>query len=133
MKKILLDTNAYSNLLRGDQRVYELIIEANEILISPIVAGEILFGFMGGSKAEENEERFNNFIKRPTVVAIEVTFETSHLFAQIKYELKIKGRPIPINDIWIAAQAMEYNAMLATEDHHFKFIDRLQLSNSLIT
>ncbi len=127
MKKILLDTNAYSDLLRGDQYIYEVVTSANEINISVIVIAELLAGFKGGSREKSNEDLLNKFLQQPTVNVLNISITTSYLFAEIKQSLKQRGKPIPINDLWIASQSVEFSASLVTRDKHFKEIDTLSL------
>ena len=127
MKKILLDTNAYSDLLRGDQYIYEVVTSANEICISVIVIAELLAGFKGGAREKSNEDLLNKFLQQPTVNVLNISITTSYLFAEIKQSLKQRGKPIPINDLWIASQSVEFSASLVTRDKHFKAIDTLSL------
>lgn len=98
--------------------------------MSVVVIGELEAGFQGGNRYMENLEALERFIAKPTVVIIPVTRNTSKYFGQIKYNLKRRGTPIPLNDIWIAAQCIEHNAPLATYDKHFKIIESLQFWES---
>jgi tRNA(fMet)-specific endonuclease VapC len=123
--KILLDTNAYSALRRGHEFVSEQVRNAEEVLLSNIVVGELLFGFRNGSRYEENSRALGAFVKDPNVRLLQVTWDTADLFGRISTALRQKGRPIPTNDIWIAAHAMEAGASLLSADSHFGRIDDL--------
>jgi tRNA(fMet)-specific endonuclease VapC len=123
--KILLDTNAYSALRRNHETVAELVQDSQEVLLSTVVAGELLYGFRNGSRYETNVRVLAEFLEDPNVRLLPVTWETADLFGQISAELKRKGRPIPTNDIWIAAHAQESGAELISSDPHFGHIDGL--------
>lgn len=123
--KVLLDTNAYSALRRGHERVAEQVRSSEEVLLSSVVIGELLFGFRNGSRYEENAQGLKSFLEDPNVRLLPVSWETADLFGRISADLRKKGRPIPTNDIWIAAHAMEVGAGLLSSDSHFGHIDGL--------
>ncbi len=120
MKKVLLDTNAYCALLKGDEVVLNAIGEADIVFISVIVMGELYAGFCGGVKEPENKKWLNDFLSKPTVSILSVSKETAEIFGVVKQQLKSAGTPIPINDVWIAAHAIENGAKLISYDQHFK-------------
>lgn len=126
MKKILLDTSAYSELLRGNVEVADLANSADIVYLSVFVLAELLSGFKGGSMEKKNIDILNKFQEKPTVSIIEGTSETAEIFSEIKYNLKSKGKPIPINDIWIASNCIETGSVLITGDKHFKLINGLR-------
>lgn len=123
--KVLLDTNAYSGLARGDAGLCELIREASDLLLSPIVLAELWFGFRLGSREAENRRQLAAFLEAPRVRTLPVTEETSERWALVHAALRRRGRPIPTNDMWIAAQALEIGAGVITLDRHFSEIDGL--------
>ena len=123
--KLLLDTNAYAAWKRGDERLVALVRNATEILVSVIVAGELQFGFRQGSRYQRNMAELREFLGSPYVTFIDATMTTADRFARIAAELRKKGSPIPTNDIWIAAHAMESGAELISFDQHFAQIDGL--------
>jgi tRNA(fMet)-specific endonuclease VapC len=123
--RLLLDTNAYSALRRGNETVIEHIRRSEEVLVSAVVAGELLFGFRNGSRYEANALELRDFLEDPNVRLLPVTWETAELFGRISAALRKKGKPIPTNDIWIAAHAMEAAADLLSADPHFGHIDDL--------
>jgi tRNA(fMet)-specific endonuclease VapC len=127
MKKILLDTNAYSNLLTGDEKVLSLLSESDVVYMSIFVLGELYAGFKGGSKEQENTQLLKRFIQKPTVEILEAAEETSKVFGQIKHNLKKAGTPLPINDVWIAAHTHESGSVLVTYDLHYREIPDLRL------
>lgn len=123
--KLLLDTNAYCALARGEQSLAERVRGSERILISSIVAGELLHGFRGGSRYESNRRQFETFLAYSFVELIPVALTTADRFARIMTALRAKGRSIPTNDAWIAAHAMETGAELISRDRHFAAIDGL--------
>lgn len=121
--KVLLDTNAYTALFRGHQGVAARIRRAEQVLVSVIVAGELLFGFRNGSRYEANKMELEDFLASPYVELLPVTLVTSDRFGRIASSLRRKGRPLPTNDIWIAAHTMESGAELLSFDRHFEQVD----------
>lgn len=127
MKRILLDTNAYTRLLTGDANVLDAVAEAEQVHLSVFVMGELLAGFRGGTKLQQNRQLLKTFLSKSTVSLLGATAETAEIFGQIKNDLRKAGTPIPINDVWIAAHAMETGAVLVTYDGHFREVPGLRL------
>ena len=123
--RVLLDTNAYTALLRGHSEVASLVRRSEEVLISPVVAGELLFGFRNGARYEASRRQLDAFLDSPFVRFLEITLVTAERFGRLAAGLRKKRRPIPSNDLWIAAQAMETGADLLSFDKHFAEIDGL--------
>ena len=123
--RVALDTSAYSALMRGHRDVAALVRRAEAVLLPAVVAGELLYGFRYGSRFEENAARLEAFLETPSVNLLAVTFVTADRFGRIATALREKGTPIPTNDIWIAAQAMEAGADLVSSDAHFGLVEGL--------
>jgi tRNA(fMet)-specific endonuclease VapC len=123
--KILLDTSAYSALMRGQAEVVDRVRRVEEIVLSTVVAGELLFGFRAGARSDENQRQFRRFLDSPYVSVLPVSLVTADRFARIGASLRAKGRPIPTNDMWIAAHAQESGAELLSADEHFAAVDGL--------
>lgn len=124
---VLLDTNAYAGLLTGDQEVLGALANAETVLMSVIVLGELHAGHRGGSRRRENEKRLLAFLRKSTVRILEVSARTAEVFGEIKHGLKKAGTSIPINDIWLAAHAVQTGATLVTYDGHFAKVPGLLL------
>lgn len=127
MKKILLDTNAYSHLMRGDEQVFSMISSSEVIYMSVFIIGELYSGFKGGTKEHQNKDLLHKFLDKPSVQILEATMETAAVFAQVKYGLKKAGNFIPIHDVWIASQVIETGSVLVTYDLHFLKVPGLRL------
>lgn len=121
--RVLLDTDAYSALMRGHNVVSARVRQAERVLLSAIVAGELLFGFRSGSRYARNRNDLEAFLRNPYVDLVPVTWVTAERFGRIGATLRAKGKPIPTNDIWIAAHAMESGADLLSFDQHYRHID----------
>lgn len=128
---ILLDTNAYSHLLKGDQQVLEEMNRASGILMSVFVLGELYSGFKGESKETENVTLLRKFLLKPLIRVVDATLTTSEIYSEIKNSLKTAGTPIPINDVWIAGHVIESGAQLITYDQHFKKIKDMSIWDKL--
>ena len=123
--RLLLDTNAYSALVEARPEVGQRVREAEEVVISTVVLGEILFGLHNGSRYEQNRRVLDKFLREPNVRVVTLTLMTAELFGGIFANLRKIGKPIPTNDIWIAAQAIENGADLLSSDPHFGYIENL--------
>ena len=118
--KILLDTSAYVAFKLNNVEIVEAIVNADQILFSPIVLGELMFGFRSGSRFKKNKKELDQFLSHEAVELALIGVITSDRYARIASQLKMQGTPIPTNDIWIAAQTMEHGAELITTDNHFE-------------
>ena len=121
--RLLLDTDAYTLLMRGQREVAQIVRSARELLLSAVVIGELMYGFRRGSRLERNLADLRSFIDNPYASVVEVGPVTADRYSRIAAALRAKGRPIPTNDIWIAAHAMETGADLVSADQHFSHID----------
>ncbi len=131
MKKILLDTNAYVRFLRGDERVLGYLAQAETVFMSVFVLGELLAGFRAGGKEKDNRRILERFLLKSSVTVLDGTMDTADLFGLVMASLKKSGTPIPINDVWIAAHALETGSVLVTFDEHFTAIPGLRLWDDL--
>ena len=117
--KLLLDTNAYSAMRDGDAKVGNLIRRAESVLMSAIVVGELLQGFHNGTRYVRNVDELDEFLKIPQVTFLPVTRGTCIRYGLVASALRRAGKPIPTNDVWIAAHAVDAAATLLSQDAHF--------------
>lgn len=125
MNTVLIDTNFYADIMLGKESAKKILQNYEEILVCPIVIGELLYGFKNGHREKENVEQLWDFFRLSSVRVVPITEKTSEFFALIIQQLRKAGTPIPTQDIWIAACAMEHASVVATHDAHFKKIQNL--------
>ena len=123
--RLLVDTNAYTALFARHEGIADLISDSEAILLSAVVVGELLDGFLGGTREEENRRDLDQMRAKSRTVVVPITADTAEWFATVKQQLRRKGTPIPINDVWIAASALEHGATLVSLDRHFENVDGL--------
>jgi tRNA(fMet)-specific endonuclease VapC len=122
----LLDANAMIARLNEDNSVIR-VLAATEIFVASIVIGELVFGAYKSSRVEENIQKIDAFIQGRRILVCDL--ETARIYGRIRNQLRTKGRPIPVNDTWIAAVALQHNLTLLTRDEHFKEVDNLPLAS----
>ena len=121
----LLDTNIVIAILDKDPAVGEHLAEATEVFVPSIVLGELYYGARKSSRVESNIETVNQFTAANRILACDST--TAQHYGEIKNLLREKGRPIPENDIWIAAIANQHDLTLVSRDNHFDEVEGLSL------
>lgn len=127
MKRLLIDTNVYTTFKHKDTEVLGVLRGADAILVSVTVIGELLCGFKCGSKETKNRRELELFLDSPRVQVVDADEATAEFYAEIYRNLRDAGRPLPTNDMWIAAAAMQHGAAVCTLDSHFGDIDGLML------
>jgi len=125
MSRLLLDASAYSAMRWGDERLLRPMREASGILLTPVVIGELLYGFVGGGLTEQNRELLREFLDSERVDVLAVDADTAERYAVIRDHLRRQGVPIPANDLWIAASAAQHLLVLLTLDGHFKNVPQV--------
>lgn len=128
MTPILLDTSAYSGLKKGHADIAVSVQRAERIFLSATVLGELRAGFASGNRLERNEEELRQFLLSPRVSVLPIDGDTSHYYAAIHASLRADGTPIPSNDLWIAASAMQHGLCIVTRDTHFKLLRQVLVS-----
>jgi len=121
--KFALDTNIAIAVLNGEQAVVNKLRNVAQVFLPLPVVGELLFGALNSRHQETNLLRIQQLIQRSII--LEMRSETASLYARTRISLKQKGRPIPENDVWIAAACLEHRLALITNDTHFKSVDGL--------
>lgn len=120
-----LDTSVAIGFLNGDPLIVQSVAELPTIILPLPVVGELLFGAENSANALKNLTRFLQFIEACTVLPM--SHETARCYSQVRLSLKRKGRPIPENDVWIAAQTLENQWILVTRDSDFDFVDGIRI------
>ena len=119
MSRLLLDTSAYSAFIQGNPEAVAAVQTAETLFLNPVVIAELLAGFGGGRRRVENESGLDKVFAGPRSSVVDVDRETATRYALILNSLRAAGSPIPTNDIWIAASAMQHGLELLTADAHF--------------
>ncbi len=99
--------------------------------MSVVVLGELRGGFDHGNRAESNNATLNQYLTDPSISIALIHPSTTLIYAKLYAQLRKQGKPIPSNDLWIAAQAMELDIHLLTLDAHFVGIKGLKLAISV--
>ena len=127
MRRIAIDTNIYAAFKSNDVNVVNVFRNSDFIGVDMAVLAELYSGFSLGSRKDENRRELEAFLSSPRVAILPHIIETAEYYAHIIKKLKAKGRPIPTNDIWIAANAMKHGLALYSFDGHFEEIEGLLL------
>ena len=130
MNQILIDTNAYAAFKQGDPDAVAVLQQAPRIGINAIVLGELYSGFRAGSRETENRQELDEFLAVPRVTVIRIDPQTARQYAVVYSLLRNAGTPIPTNDMWIAATALQHGFDLFSHDKHFEYIQGLRVGSS---
>lgn len=114
---MILDTNALSAAADDDTGISAILARADQVAIPVVVLGEYRYG-IAQSRNRASYEKWLAGLLRDCMV-LDVNEPTSHYYAEIVLELKCKGKPIPTNDIWIAALCRQHSLPLVSRDRHF--------------
>lgn len=125
---VALDTSVAVRFLNGDKAVVAHVLSLPIVILPTVVIGELLFGAENSSRSLKNLPRYLEFIEICETVSL--GRETAAVYARTRLSLKRKGRPIPMNDVWIAAQCLEHSWLLVTDDSDFGYVDGLMLEKS---
>jgi tRNA(fMet)-specific endonuclease VapC len=123
--RYLLDTNIVIALFADESAVKERLGEAEEVFVSSIVLGELYYGARKSTRVAENTARIDDFAVRNVVLGCDT--ETARRYGAVKEGLRQKGRPVPENDVWIAAMALRNDLTLVARDAHFREVEGLRV------
>ncbi len=124
--RVLLDTNRYQDFCQGVPEVVAMFRRAVEIHIPFVVVGELRAGFACGRKSLENECTLTRFLQRTRVNLLLASEDTTRHYANLFRQLRAQGTPIPTNDLWIAALAVEHGLILLSRDAHFQHLPQIE-------
>ena len=122
--RYLLDTNIIIALFASEMDVQEKLAQADEVFVPSVVLGELYFGVYKSARATKNSTRIDELASNTVVLSCDT--ETARYYGEVKNALRLKGHPIPENDIWIAAVALQHDLALVTRDTHFNEIENLK-------
>ena len=121
---VILDTNAVSALLVGDPALGEVLATDQRHHLPVIVIGEYRYGLLGSNRRDPLQKLLEILIRESFVLVIDET--TAETYSHVRDELRRKGRPIPENDIWIAALARQHQQPVVSRDDHFDYVSDLR-------
>lgn len=127
MIDVVLDTSAYSQMRRGHEEALDRLSRAQIVYLPATVVGELRAGFELGSRARENQEVLRQFLDEPFVQVIATDLAVAARYGKVFADLRRAGTPIPINDVWIAAAALERGAAVLTFDDDFLAVTGLEV------
>jgi tRNA(fMet)-specific endonuclease VapC len=122
--RYLLDTNIIIALFATEASVISNLAQAAEVFIPSIAVGELHYGARKSRQSQANLKRIKELVTDSTVIGSDA--DTARQYGDVKNRLRIKGRPLPENDVWIAALALQYDLTLVTRDAHFQEVDDLK-------
>ncbi len=125
MSALLLDSCAVTNYLRGNERIRRHVVTHNRIFLNPVVLAEVRNGFGSSRVRDRSDQILGDFLAAHRVDVLPITSETSIRYSELWYYLKRLGKPIPQNDLWIAATAWENGLTLLTLDDHFQVLPQI--------
>lgn len=125
MSRLMLDTSAYSAFMRGNTEIKLALQTVEDICVNPIILGELLAGFRRGGRLRKNQEELRVFLSSPRVRVLSLDEETADRYAVILDSLWRAGTPIPSNDLWIAASAMQHGLRILTTDAHYRKVPQI--------
>jgi tRNA(fMet)-specific endonuclease VapC len=120
--KCLLDTNIIILLLNGDETIQQTVGTTSEFFVPIIAIGELLFGAAKSSRPEQNRRIVEAFARRNSILLCD--FAVAKEYGRM---IKLLGKPIPENDVWIVAIALRWNLTLVTRDQHFQAVNGLMV------
>ena len=120
VKRIALDTNIAIALLNNDKKVIEQLKKFDSVCLPITVCGELIFGAKNSGLSEKNEKKYLAFIE--SCEPLDINMLVAEKYADVRLKLKKAGKPIPENDIWIAATCLVINIAIFTLDKHFKYV-----------
>jgi tRNA(fMet)-specific endonuclease VapC len=123
--KLAVDSNRYTDFCAGDEQAVQIIRSAEEIHMPLIVLAELRAGFASGNRRAANESLLTRFLNAARTRVVVPDEQTTHFYADLYLSLRKKGRPIPTNDLWIAALVLQHDLVLFDRDAHFDHVPRL--------
>ena len=123
--EVALDTNALSDFAAGSEALGHALLPFRSLALPVTVLGEYRYGLHGSKRQARLIEWLLDLL--PEVRILEITERTTAVYARVRHQLRAAGTPIPENDVWIAAVAIEHSLPLASRDKHFKLVRGLEV------
>lgn len=123
--RVLIDTNAYRDFSEGRPHMLDIMQRALSIHVPFVTLAELRSGFACGTLSRKNEAVMTKFLNSERVRVLYPSEATTHIYGRVYSQLRKQGTPIPSNDIWIAALALQHDLLLVTRDKHFDHLPQL--------
>lgn len=131
VKGILLDTNGYAAFRKGVPEAVSIVRHAPFIGFNTIILGELLGGFAAGTREASNRQALERFLGAEGVSVFPLDERTAEQYGRIYSDLRREGKPIPTNDMWIAASALQHGLAVFTYDEHFQYVQGITSGSRL--
>jgi tRNA(fMet)-specific endonuclease VapC len=118
---VLADTNIVIAIFAGEPEIIQKLQQQRSVFLCVPVLGELRYGALASTRVQQNIAKLDELARATTV--LECNVETAKSYAEVKLSLRKKGKPVPENDVWIAALARQHNLTLVTRDAHFRHVD----------
>lgn len=125
--RLAVDTNAVIAYREGIPEVCNLVEGAGTIILPVTVLGELLYGAVNSARPQENEQAVFKFLAQCVLIPVDQSIAVR--YATVRSKLKKMGRPIPENDIWVAAACLEFEVPILSMDSHFAYVSDLEVVN----
>lgn len=123
--RLAIDTNRYTDFARGLPEAVERLQRADRVLVPFVVVAELRAGFLRGSRSERNEANLLRFLASARVETLFADDGTTHHYARLFRQLRTQSTPIPTNDLWTAALAIQHGCHLFARDRHFDHLPQI--------
>ena len=127
--RVALDTDIAIAILNRNPRALARYDTEGPLALPAVVAGELLYGALNSALSAANLERYRRFIDQAIVLPVDL--DVARCYGDLRLSLKRAGRPIPENDLWIAASCVRHGLVLVTHDGHFAHCSGLRTEDWL--
>lgn len=124
--RVALDTSAYIAMCERSDTLRSVLGAAEEIYVPFPVLGELLAGIRGSANPDRKRDTFHRFLSQPGVNVLYADGRTCEIYADLAVELARAGKPIPVNDLWIASLTLQYDLVLCSYDRHFNSVPQVK-------
>lgn len=125
--RILIDSNRFIDFCAGEPEVVDALEQAALVVVPFIVLAEIRVGSHSVKRGDTQVRILGELLQQPGVRVAHSSDATAHHYAALYARLRKAGTPIPTNDLWIAALAIEHSLVLYTRDAHFDRIPSIPM------
>jgi tRNA(fMet)-specific endonuclease VapC len=125
-QSLAIDTDAFSQLLRGNVEVGRIISTAQIVAMPIVVVAELRAGFLHGKKTAKYGPILDDFLSDTRTTVLHITDDTVQIYAELYAQARSKGKQFSNNDLWIAALCIQHNYPLLTFDGDFNALPQVR-------